>query len=239
MSTPFMQLYIADYLGDTQHLTTEQHGAYLLLLMAMWRAGGRLPSDPKRLCRIAGVTPSRWAKMSADVMELFTAEDGTITQKRLLAEHQKAIHKSQLRKSIGRAGGLAKSLNNNERALAKASGLLKHSSEPEPEQEREENIIGDTAPTNIRLVATGGEPYALDTGTSVRLRQVDLDKWRKAFPHVAVEAELWGSLSWLTKQKNWFNAASGLLTKREREARERIAIATAEPVQPRKEKYSF
>lgn len=83
MSTPFMQLYVADYLGDTRHLTTEQHGAYLLLLMTMWRADGRLPNDAKKLARIAGCTPSRWSKISADVMEFFDVEAGEVMSRHL------------------------------------------------------------------------------------------------------------------------------------------------------------
>ena len=128
-SAPFMQLYVADYLADTQHLSTEQHGAYLLLLMSMWRAGGSLPANDKILAKVAQVTPSRWHKIAPLVMPFFDEIDGQITQKRLSKEHEKAILKSQLRKQIGALGGTAKALKDKDQALPKATDLLWHSSE--------------------------------------------------------------------------------------------------------------
>lgn len=132
-----MQLYVADYLGDTRHLTTEQHGAYLLLLMTMWRSDGRLPNDAKKLARIAGCSPSRWAKISDEVLEFFNVDGSVLTNPRLTLELEKASEKSIKRAVSGSQGGKAKALKDKGSAVANANGLLWHSSEPEPEKKEE------------------------------------------------------------------------------------------------------
>lgn len=137
MSQPFMQLYVADYLGDTRHLTTEQHGAYLLLLMTMWRAGGRLPNEDKKLARITGCTSSRWAKIKPEVTEFFSVDGEEITHKRLMFELEKAQEKSIKRSVSGTQGGIAKSLKDKKATVANASGLPWHSSEPESDSKKD------------------------------------------------------------------------------------------------------
>ena len=139
-----MPLYVADYLGDTQHLTVEQHGAYMLLLMAMWRSGGRLPADAQKIARIVRMTPARWLKISDDIMAFFEVDGGEITQKRLAAEIEKASEKHQRRVSAGSKGGIAKSLKNKDEPHSNAKAMLCHSSEPESEEEKRE---GDKSPS--------------------------------------------------------------------------------------------
>lgn len=108
-----MQLYVADYLGDTRHLTTEQHGAYLLLLMAMWRAAGELPNDTAKLARMTGLTPSRWAKIGGDVMAFFEVSGATISHGRVTSELKKSQRTSDARSEAGARGAEAKLLKTN------------------------------------------------------------------------------------------------------------------------------
>ena len=141
-SQPFMQLYIADYLGDTRHLTTEQHGAYLLLLMTMWRNDGRLPNDAAKLARIAGVSARRWHLIAPEVMPFFTVEGDTLTQKRLEQERQKAVSKSAKRSASGKLGGEAKALKDKQPAVANATGLPWHS--PDTRDQKEDTVPDGT-----------------------------------------------------------------------------------------------
>lgn len=69
-------IYVADYLADTMHLDTEEHGIYLLLLIAYWRRGGPLPDDPKFLARICHLSPKRFSFRFQAVNRLFSMVDG-------------------------------------------------------------------------------------------------------------------------------------------------------------------
>ncbi|ENO5801100.1 DUF1376 domain-containing protein [Shigella sonnei] len=66
---PYMQLYIADYLADTMHLSAEEHGAYLLLMFNYWQTGKSIPKN--RLAKIARLTNERWADVEPSLQEFF------------------------------------------------------------------------------------------------------------------------------------------------------------------------
>ncbi len=87
---PYMKLWISDFLGDTLHLSAEEVGQYMLLLMAMWRNGGYVPADDKTLCRIA-----RGPVADAVLSLCERSADGLLSQKRLRAELEKAKTRSE------------------------------------------------------------------------------------------------------------------------------------------------
>lgn len=79
---PYMKLWVADFLGDTLHLSDAEVGQYILLLMAMWRNGGKLPKNKSFLARVAR------NHVSPNVLKFFNIDDATasIWQKRLSCE---------------------------------------------------------------------------------------------------------------------------------------------------------
>lgn len=97
MSKPAAIPFFGDaYLADTTHLTTEEHGAYILLLLAAWRQEDcALPNDDRKLARIAGLTPRKWASIKETILDFWTIEKGRIHQKRLRKERDFVNQKSE------------------------------------------------------------------------------------------------------------------------------------------------
>lgn len=127
---PFMQLYVSDFIGDTLHLSPEQVGAYLLLLMAMWNADGKLPNNEAKLARIARMSLKKWRAAAPDLMPFFEQEKDHISHGRLTKELQKSERQSQSRSAAGAKGYAAKALKSFNRPQANAQAGLKHSPEP-------------------------------------------------------------------------------------------------------------
>jgi uncharacterized protein YdaU (DUF1376 family) len=98
-----MPLYVADYLADTGHLTTTQHGAYLLLIMHYWRTGG-LPDENMKLAKITRLPLSAWVeKVRPNIEPLF--QPGW-RHKRIEAELTKQEIIKAKRAQAGQKGGL-------------------------------------------------------------------------------------------------------------------------------------
>jgi uncharacterized protein YdaU (DUF1376 family) len=129
-----MPMYWDAYLADTTHLTTEEHGAYLLLLAAMWRRDGHVPDNDRDLARIVGLTPAKWAKVKARILPFLIVQDGTLTQKNLLKIWQETQGKIAKNRENGAKGGRPKSLESKE--LDKPDGSVSvtpNETIPEPE----------------------------------------------------------------------------------------------------------
>jgi len=127
--TPIMPLYTDALLADTAHLAPDEFGAYMRLLVAMWRSPEpRLPNDAARLSRIAGVGPKRWATMWPVLVEFFIVTGPQITQKRLLREKDKALRRIEAAKISGSIGGSSNALKNHNVGAANAKNPLKRNS---------------------------------------------------------------------------------------------------------------
>lgn len=140
---PSMPMFWDAYLADTTHLSAEEHGAYLLLLAAMWRRNGWVPDDDRDNARILGLTQAKWRKMKLRLAEFLTFENGHISQKNLLKIWENTQEKIEKNRENGSKGGRPKS--NNTNGITKADGSVSDNPNetiPEPEPEPDTDIGG-------------------------------------------------------------------------------------------------
>lgn len=89
MSRPWFPFYVGDYTRDTARLTTEAHGAYLLLMLDYW-VNGAPPDDDETLATITKLPLAIWKKRRPALVKFFKIKDGAWIHTRIEKEKAKA-----------------------------------------------------------------------------------------------------------------------------------------------------
>lgn len=216
-----MPLYVTDYLGDTMHLTTEQHGAYLLMLMACWKGDGYLAADDESLAAITRLGPARWKAHRSTLLRFFKVGEDTISHGRVIEERANALKTSEARKKSG-AEGAARRWQNSGKPIANAmaNGMAKtkqttsQNDRPSPSPSP---VLEANTPTEYSSAAAacphseiialyheilpelarvktwdGARPISLRARWREDKKRQSLDYWRRFFTHVAKSDFLMG-----------------------------------------------
>ena len=106
----WMPIYPGDYLRDTGHLSTVEHGAYFLLMLHAWASDGLLPADDNRVRSIAKMGCRQWQLSRSTLMEFWNSADDGLRNPRLDKELAKAGMLTEQRRSAGRASSVQRAL---------------------------------------------------------------------------------------------------------------------------------
>ena len=199
---PAIPLFGDAYLADTTHLTTEEHGAYLLLIMAAWRQDDcALPVDDKKLARVVGLSPRKWGAIKATILEFWTVENGRMFQARLRKERAYVDQKSESNRKNAVTRWEAQAIENKQITPMPPQCQLDAPS-PSPPQERLEpkgSCASDDAPLTVSELVEDWNLLATELGlpkvavmsdarrrrAQTRLRLFpEVEVWQKAFASI-------------------------------------------------------
>ncbi len=167
-STPYMKLYIGDYLGDTQHLTCLEHGAYILLIMAYWQNGGPLKNDPKLLRRLTKTSPKEFRKCSENVLKMFQTTGSILVHKRIEKELTERSQVSISARDAANARWCGRNANASKKTCERnATPIVHRSIDPEEESLGRERGLTKT-------------PAAVDSKPPVFFGQAGTSRFEKA-----------------------------------------------------------
>lgn len=118
----WMPFYVADYLANTMHLNTEQHGAYVLLLLASWKSDSKLPNSQDQLQAITRLTPAKWKANESILRAFFHITPEYWIHERVARELENAKKNTEAR-AISGAKGAKSRWQTNSKIMAKVSQI--------------------------------------------------------------------------------------------------------------------
>lgn len=153
---PYQKWFWGSYHKHTAHLRdARDHGAYILLIGALWNAGGRLSADDETLAAYAKLSVKDWQAVKPRLLPMFKLVRGKLTHPRVtedLAEYADTIRQ---RKLAGKSGGEARARKVRENRIAGARSLLAQS------ESDSKSSTPDPLKGGLRLKAWRGSPDIL------------------------------------------------------------------------------
>jgi len=177
-------------LGDTTHLSTVEHGAYLLLLMTAWRTNGcSLPDDDRLLARYARLSGQQWKRMRPVLEDFFVVRGGRWRQPRLTDERDSVKRFSESQSRKGKRSAVARALKRNDLDAAGVEpGSHPVPTESQPDstsqsqsQDSIDKSMGAEAPIDpVKQLFDLGVALLVEAGRGKREARSLVGKWRKA-----------------------------------------------------------
>lgn len=101
----WMPFYPGDYLKDTAHLTLQQDGVYLRLILHYWNTQQPIPTNKGQCIRIVkAFTPEEQDDLIYILTTFFQKEDGVYRHKRIEEELQRAQERHEKATERGKKG---------------------------------------------------------------------------------------------------------------------------------------
>ncbi len=156
---PYMTWHPADYMADTLHLTTLEHGAYCLLLFNYWMTGKPLRSD--RLHILAKLSTDEWTDVEPTLAEFFEIKNGKWVHVRVEDDLKAAYVKVAKASKAGNASALARK--------ARKNGASKKPKEKTPPPETPTDVSTD-------VETDDGTPAQPSANPKIKLNKIKLNK---------------------------------------------------------------
>ena len=197
--------------------------AAVLLLMAAFDGGGKLPTDAVRLARIAGLDPAQWAKVGPVVMPFFHRRGGHYEHGRIRRELVKADRLIELKREAGKASAKARAAKDNSNGCSTGVAVPLQQNANQSQSQGSVTIVTGAPPLADEQKELFGEGVELlvTTGSSVGAARSFIGKLRKDVGdtqalHLVREAQRQQRTdpkAWLTKaaRSSPANDAAGLL----------------------------
>ena len=202
----WMPIYIGDYLSATSRLSTEQHGAYLLLIMDYWK-NGALPNDDQVLAQITRMTPTAWGNARSILQAFFIIENNLWIHARVEKEILKA--KENREKTSARASKAATARWANKDATSNATSITqampKQCPSPSPSPSSLSLPLTSTSNKTTKDIATKVADGAFEEFWQHYPKKVGKGQAQKTWDKLKIKVidEILNSLKWQRVCEQW------------------------------------